>query len=129
MLSCTITHPVVCKPPVVHEASEHGPRDDRNFFIVGFFSVIKRHILKQKINERVENVSSKRLKLSLTLIRYKGKPSQQQDGLWILHPAKVRLSLDLRLLKALRQQMKPGVREAFCSGSALLGVTASFPSD
>lgn len=53
VLLCTITHPVVCKPLVVHKASEHGSRDDRNFFVVFFLLLlllflIKRHILKQK---------------------------------------------------------------------------------
>lgn len=99
MLSCTITHPVVCEPLVVHEASEHGPRDDGNVFVVFLFLIEKAHS-GTKINERGENVSPEHLKLTLIfylVIKERPHSSTTQEGPWILHPAVVRVSVDLRI--------------------------------
>lgn len=122
VLSCTITHPVVCKPLVVHEASEHGPREDTNFFIVFFFN--RKAHSERKISERGENVSPKHLKLSLIFIWLQRKaltaaPYKMVLGFYALQ--KWGCPWIEARWKALGQQMKMkvGMREAFCFRSAL----------
>jgi len=46
--------------------------------------------------------------------------STTQDGPWILHPAEVRLSMNLRMLRCIKaEDGMAGMREATCSHSAL----------